>query len=198
MVRVALSTAFVASLVLSAFATPIERESFVTIPVKKVGSATAKGLVEKDLRRLDNVNSGGRKASPAATGSGTVTNEDVTYVAAVTVGSQTFSLIVDTGSSNTWVGSGTRYVAGSTGVRCVIPFILYVDVLTPFISTGKSFSVTYGSGSVSGTEYTDTVGLECIHSRFSRTYLRLGLFRRPHRLQAVYWCRQPFFWLHRL
>ncbi|KAF8315705.1 acid protease, partial [Clavulina sp. PMI_390] len=49
-------------------------------------------------------------------------------------------LIVDTGSSNTWVGAGTKYVKSSTGT-----------------STGKSFDVTYGSGSVKGTEYTDTV-----------------------------------------
>jgi len=49
-------------------------------------------------------------------------------------------LIVDTGSSNTWVGSGTRYTPGSTAVN-----------------SGKAFAVTYGSGSVSGTEFTDTV-----------------------------------------
>lgn len=53
-----------------------------------------------------------------------------------------FNLIVDTGSSNTWVGVNTKFSAGSTG-----------------ISTGKSFSVTYGRGSGSGTEYTDTVAL---------------------------------------
>jgi len=47
---------------------------------------------------------------------------------------------VDTGSSNTWVGAGTKFSAGSTGK-----------------STGKSVSVSYGSGSFSGTEYTDTV-----------------------------------------
>jgi hypothetical protein len=132
MVRVALSTAFVASLVLSAFATPIERESFVTVPIKKVGAvASAKELVSKDLRRLDNINSG-RKASPEATGSGTITNEVVTYIAPVTVGTQTFDLIVDTGSSNTWVGAGTKFVAGSTGVRFVAQFIFHATVLIPF------------------------------------------------------------------
>ncbi|KAI8065613.1 aspartic proteinase [Gongronella butleri] len=70
------------------------------------------------------------------------TNEDFSYVSAVKVGSQTFNLIVDTGSSNTWVGAGTKYVKSSTGTN-----------------TGKSVSVSYGSGSFSGTEYTDTVSL---------------------------------------
>ena len=49
-------------------------------------------------------------------------------------------MIVDTGSSNTWVGANTKFSKGSTGV-----------------STGKSVSVSYGSGSFSGTEYTDSV-----------------------------------------
>lgn len=49
-------------------------------------------------------------------------------------------MIVDTGSSNTWVGADTKFSKGSTGV-----------------STGKKVSVSYGSGSFSGTEYTDTV-----------------------------------------
>lgn len=65
---------------------------------------------------------------------------DVTYVTATTVGTQTFSLIVDTGSSNTWVGAGTKYKKSSSGTK-----------------TSGTVSVSYGSGSFSGTEYTDTV-----------------------------------------
>lgn len=42
-------------------------------------------------------------------------------------------LIVDTGSSNTWVGAGTKYVASSTSH-----------------DTGDKVSVSYGSGSFSG------------------------------------------------
>ena len=49
---------------------------------------------------------------------------------------------IDTGSSNTWVGAGTTYVKTTTSA-----------------STGKAVSVSYGSGSFSGTEYTDTVTL---------------------------------------
>ncbi|KAG0695389.1 aspartic peptidase domain-containing protein, partial [Suillus ampliporus] len=51
-------------------------------------------------------------------------------------------LIVDTGSSNTWVGASTAYVETSTSVN-----------------TGEPVAVSYGSGSFSGTEYTDTVTL---------------------------------------
>lgn len=66
-----------------------------------------------------------------------VTNTAVTYVAAVGVGSPatTYSLLIDTGSSNTWVGAGKSYVRTSTSVN-----------------TGNSVSVSYGSGQFSGTE----------------------------------------------
>ncbi|KAG1826298.1 aspartic peptidase domain-containing protein [Suillus subaureus] len=57
------------------------------------------------------------------------------YIAAVGVGSPatTYYLIVDTGSSNTWTSTS--------------------------VDTGEAVAVTYGSGSFSGTEYTDTVTL---------------------------------------
>jgi cathepsin E len=51
-----------------------------------------------------------------------------------------YNLVIDTGSSNTWVGAKESYVRTSTSTN-----------------TGESFSVTYGSGSVKGTEFFDTV-----------------------------------------
>jgi cathepsin E len=54
----------------------------------------------------------------------------------------TDNLIVDTGSSNTWVGSGRAYVRTGTST-----------------STGDRVGVTYGSGSFSGTEFIDQVTL---------------------------------------
>ncbi|KAF8902546.1 aspartic protease [Gymnopilus junonius] len=71
-----------------------------------------------------------------------VENQAVSYIASIGVGSPatTYNLIVDTGSSNTWVGAGTEYVETSTSTQ-----------------TSNSVYVSYGSGSFSGIEYTDTV-----------------------------------------
>ncbi|KAI1786237.1 acid protease [Ganoderma leucocontextum] len=71
-----------------------------------------------------------------------VTNGAVTYTASVGVGSPatTYDLIIDTGSSNTWIGADKAYVKTSTSVN-----------------TGSKVSVSYGSGSFSGEEYKDTV-----------------------------------------
>ncbi|KAF8551287.1 acid protease [Imleria badia] len=53
-----------------------------------------------------------------------------------------YSLLIDTGSSNTWVGAGTPYKSTSTSQ-----------------GTGNTVNVSYGSGTMSGEEYTDTVTL---------------------------------------
>ncbi|KAH7925602.1 acid protease [Leucogyrophana mollusca] len=53
-----------------------------------------------------------------------------------------FDLLIDTGASNTWVGAGTQYTPTSTSQN-----------------TGDTINVSYGSGTMSGTEYTDTVTL---------------------------------------
>ncbi|KAK0187794.1 acid protease [Armillaria mellea] len=73
-----------------------------------------------------------------------VTDAAVTYTTSVKVGesAQTFTLLIDTGSSNTWVGADTEYVPSSTSK-----------------STRKTVKVSYGSGSFSGTEYTDRLEL---------------------------------------
>ncbi|KAF9245851.1 aspartic proteinase [Melanogaster broomeanus] len=78
------------------------------------------------------------------TASNPVTNEAVSYVAAVNVGNPatTYSLIIDTGSSNTWLGADTPYTPTSTSH-----------------DTGQRVSVSYGSGSFSGEEWTDRVDL---------------------------------------
>ncbi|KIJ40077.1 hypothetical protein M422DRAFT_257145 [Sphaerobolus stellatus SS14] len=72
------------------------------------------------------------------------TNGLVQYTASVGVGSPAsqFSLVIDTGSSNTWVGATKKFVKTSTSVQ-----------------TSNRVAVTYGSGSFSGTEFTDRVTL---------------------------------------
>lgn len=102
MVRVALTAAFVASLVFSAFASPVGHHDFVTVPLKKVGAPSAAAIRNKDVRRIikHNEKVGIQAAAvniPLAVSSGTVENDLVTYTAPIVVGSQTFNLIVDTG-----------------------------------------------------------------------------------------------------
>jgi len=87
------------------------------------------------------------KASSVAISSGDqvdVTDSGVTYTLPVGVGSPptTYTLLIDTGSSNTWVGANTKYVPTKTSKN-----------------TKKAVKVSYGSGSFSGTEYTDQVTL---------------------------------------
>jgi len=90
---------------------------------------------------------GGSTTSPPSSGTGAsvdVTDAGVTYTMDVGVGSppQQFTLLIDTGSSNTWVGAAARYVPTSTSQN-----------------TKKAVNVSYGSGKFSGTEYIDEVTL---------------------------------------
>ncbi|KAH9889765.1 acid protease [Cubamyces lactineus] len=81
---------------------------------------------------------------PTPGGGVDVTDAGVTYTASVGVGNPAtqYTLLIDTGSSNTWVGADKAYRPSSSSK-----------------STGQSVQVSYGSGSFSGTEYTDTVTL---------------------------------------
>lgn len=108
------SLALAASVASLVAAVPTAVEKRTTIPVRKGHSSkgiSAKSVVERDLARIANYNA--RK--PASAGlearasSGTATNEDVSYVASVTICSASYSLIVDTGSSNLWVSLDIVY-----------------------------------------------------------------------------------------
>ncbi|KAJ7259994.1 putative aspartic protease [Mycena haematopus] len=138
MVRLTSSFVLLAYLVSAAVSSPVSTPNVLSVPIRKTVSGktkSIKALIARDFARYNG-------DAAAAVGESPATNEDDTYVAATKVGTQTFDLIVDTGSSNTWVGSGTKYSPGSTATN-----------------TKKTFSVSYGSGTVSGTEYTDTVVL---------------------------------------
>ncbi|KAF8560104.1 acid protease [Imleria badia] len=138
-------------LALSIVATPVEvRTPHVTLPfAKRINTrGGAIKLVEHDQARAAALKDRGATIQNGKldrrAGSIAVTNEAVRYIAAVGVGSlaTTYNLIVDTGSSNTWVGASTAYEATSTSMN-----------------TGESVSVSYGSGSFYGEEWTDTVTL---------------------------------------
>ncbi|KZV91351.1 family A1 protease [Exidia glandulosa HHB12029] len=113
---------------------------------KQINRGNLKGLLARDQARAKALL---RKSSNSPFSSNAVisvpaTNEAVTYLAAVQVGSPatTFNLIIDTGSSNTWVGATTPFRTTSTSVN-----------------TGRRVAVQYGSGDFSGTEFTDRVAL---------------------------------------
>jgi hypothetical protein len=73
-----------------------------------------------------------------------VTDAAVTYTLSIGVGSPAtdYTLLIDTGSSNTWIGADKAYTPTSTST-----------------DTRNTVSVSYGSGSFTGTEYTDQVTL---------------------------------------
>lgn len=106
--------------------------SVIHASIVKRGDVSGKELLRTELARIQ-----GKRA-----GSAPAINEDVSYVVQMTVGNQDFDLIVDTGSSNTWIGADKKYTPSSTSNK-----------------TEGQVSVQYGSGSFSGTEYTDKVSL---------------------------------------
>ncbi|KAF9508800.1 hypothetical protein BS47DRAFT_1332559 [Hydnum rufescens UP504] len=118
-------------------ATPTHRRaSTITVPIsRKVGTITAAELIAKEKVRIASF------SGCAPIGNQSITNEDGRRII-TQIGNQTFSLIIDTGSSNTWVGADTPYVPSSSSE-----------------STGAPVTVTYGSGSFSGLEYIDKVTL---------------------------------------
>ncbi|PIL25289.1 transporter [Ganoderma sinense ZZ0214-1] len=141
------------TLAVTAHASPVVqvRDNLIRIPMAKRFNLTGSGtLLARDQVRARNLvaranaHLSGTPLSSDAVISVSADNQAVDYVINVGVGSPatTYSLLVDTGSSNTWVGAGRTFVQSSTTRQ-----------------TRDAVSVTYGSGSFSGTEFTDTVTL---------------------------------------
>ncbi|KAJ7626985.1 aspartic peptidase domain-containing protein [Roridomyces roridus] len=134
----------------AAAAPPVRRvDSIVTLPIsKKFNFTGTKTLLEHDITRVthlrDKVNArlSGASPSAAAVVSDPVVNTLTSYIATVQVGDPpaSFDLIVDTGSSNTWVGATTHFVQTETT-----------------LFSGESVEVTYGSGDFAGIEVFDQV-----------------------------------------
>ena len=92
-----------ASLVLAAAlaavsALPTEpRDTTIVLPVTKHSSVTSvSNLVARGQAKINLIN-GETKIGNVDASSGPATNEDVSYIAGVTIGSTSYSLIVDTG-----------------------------------------------------------------------------------------------------
>ncbi|KZT58872.1 acid protease [Calocera cornea HHB12733] len=143
--------AFFAALLAGVSAHPLEKRGMVTVPIAKttVPSGTTRLLGHEDRVRAAEFVAGRYGTGLTATSTSdaasvSATNALDTYTMQVAVGTsgQTFNLLIDTGSSNTWVGAATKYEPSSSSK-----------------STGDSVTVSYGSGEFSGKEYTDTVDL---------------------------------------
>ncbi|OJT03652.1 Polyporopepsin [Trametes pubescens] len=119
---------------------------------KQVNSAGSANIVkfDQDRARATRQRSQASDAAGPAAGSFAVgqafndvaTSQAVSYVVEVIVGSTPYQLLVDTGSSNTWVGAGKPFVP-SLSTR----------------PTGEIVSVTYGSGYFKGMEVIENVTL---------------------------------------
>ena len=91
---------FVALLAIAAAvvsASPVERQAkTVGLPLTHISTVTSiKNIVNKGQDRINEINGAVPQVS-----SGSVTNEDVTYVAPVSIGGKTYQLIVDTGCTS--------------------------------------------------------------------------------------------------
>ncbi|GAB5592013.1 hypothetical protein Unana1_06913 [Umbelopsis nana] len=132
MARLSLAITAVAAFLAAGFAAPTGtgKTAVVSLPFSRIKSSPNwKQAVTADKSRAAHFGKTSKVVKASA--SVTATNEEFSYVTSVKVG-----------SSNTWVGAGTKYVPGSTAKN-----------------TGDTVSVSYGSGSFSGEEYTDTVAL---------------------------------------
>ncbi|SJL06383.1 related to Polyporopepsin [Armillaria ostoyae] len=135
------------SLVVAGLSSPVViPRSPVSFPIaRKFNFNGTSTIVERDRARVAALRSradGARNATRRAVVNQNVDNVAVLYSASIGVGSPAtaYDLIIDTGSSNTWIGAGTKYVQTSTSTE-----------------TSNRVSVSYGSGSFSGREYTDQV-----------------------------------------
>ncbi|KAM6501325.1 acid protease [Amanita muscaria] len=127
----------------------VAADAAAPIPIQKLSLSRhfnitgARTILERDQARARHLKARTSKSGTILTNpiQEPVNNQDVIYTASIGVGVPPtyYNLIVDTGSSNTWIGANKRY-SSKTGTK-----------------TSNKVSVTYGSGSFSGTEWLDTV-----------------------------------------
>ncbi|KLO09319.1 acid protease [Schizopora paradoxa] len=128
----------------------VARDNMIRVPFSKRVNMTRPGLVLKqDQARARAIRSrepqkSAKRLLKKAIGSVPVQNQAVQYVANVGIGTPatTYSLIIDTGSSNTWVGAGKAFVQTTTSVQ-----------------TSNLVCADYSAGTFGGTEFTDTFSL---------------------------------------
>ncbi|KAL4244017.1 peptidase A1 family protein [Abortiporus biennis] len=146
MISSSLLTTLLLSLAVASTPTVIQ-DSLVTLPIAKRINANSKAtILEHDQARAQELRRSheGRQRDLNPRENVPAVNGVVDYTVKVQIGSPptSYTLLVDTGSSNTWVGAGKPYRNTSTSAP-----------------TGQKVSVVYGSGYFDGDEYTDTVNL---------------------------------------
>jgi len=89
-----------------------------------------------------------------------IESNDVGYLATVQMGTppQNYLLLMDSGSSDLWVGSAENCVSQAGG-GCGNHTFLGTSTSSTFVGSNQEFSVTYGSGSITGTLCQDTVSI---------------------------------------
>lgn len=129
-------------------ASPLRREDAPTLNFAARVNARANNdlnIAAADRARAQAMQQLGNTTSKRDSSSSfSINNAVVSYTAQVGVGSPAtqYTLLIDTGSSNTWVGANTPYIPTSSSV-----------------ATGDSVYVSYGSGIFAGEEFLDTVTL---------------------------------------
>ncbi|KAG2073049.1 acid protease [Suillus decipiens] len=127
-------------------ASPLRREAAPTLSFNARVNARANNvnIAAADRARAQAMQHAGTTNKRASSSSFSITDAGVSYTTQVGVGSPAtqYTLLIDTGSSNTWVGARTPYKLTSTSVN-----------------TGHIVAVEYGSGRFSGEEYLDTITL---------------------------------------
>ncbi|KAI0649711.1 aspartic peptidase domain-containing protein [Trametes meyenii] len=131
---------------------PTLNSGFLLPFTRHVNSTGSANLVKFDQARAQAKKAyprpGGALRGASAASSGMFeapgTSRAVSYTVTVSIGSPptTYELLIDTGSANTFVGAGKKYVHSDTAR-----------------ATGEIVSVTYGSGYFMGQEFIDTVTL---------------------------------------
>ncbi|KAI0752477.1 acid protease [Daedaleopsis nitida] len=148
-----LATIAALSAALCANALHVRRDSVpVTLPfVRRLNTTGTAKLLEIDQARAKGLKTRASK-NPGVFQQGAIfdvpaTNQVVDYATTVLVGNppQQFTLLIDTGSSNTWFGAQTQ----------THPFVPSASTQ----NTGSLVSVTYGSGFFIGDEFVDDVTL---------------------------------------
>lgn len=133
------------------------RGGFVHIPIQKVKLDEEK--FKKHITSLENIDPSDAKLVSAITDfDEKLDNERYYYTAQVEIGTppQQISLLVDTGSSDTWVfTSSTQRKRGGSGSTSIFDS----GRSSSFKENGTEFSIQYGKGSCSGSWGTDTLNI---------------------------------------